>query len=130
MNYTTKRHKTLTLIRSTYYITKRRGGSENFEFPAGKGVYLQILDEDFRALKAQRSFTGVIPGKTRGCVGCHEQQNTHRSQADSHCAKHKAYYFTMSCNEQPIPQCRTSHQSRTFPTKNQTETKSNKIIKG
>jgi len=51
-------------------------GSVNFELPAGKGVYLQILDEDFRAVQTQRSFTGVMPGETRGCVGCHEQQNT------------------------------------------------------
>jgi len=51
-------------------------GSVNFELPAGKGVYLQILDKDFRAVQTQRSFTGVMPGETRGCVGCHEQQNT------------------------------------------------------
>jgi len=73
MNYTTKLHKTLTLISLVYCTTKRRDGSVNFEFPAGKGVYLQILDENFRAVQTQRSFTGVMLGKTRGCVGCHEQ---------------------------------------------------------
>jgi len=53
-----------------------KDGSVNFELPAGKGVYLQILDKDYRAVQTQRSFTGVMPGETRGCVGCHEQQNT------------------------------------------------------
>jgi len=53
-----------------------KDGSVNIEVPAGKAFYFQILDEEFRCVKTMRSFTGVMPGETRGCVGCHEQQNT------------------------------------------------------
>jgi len=47
-------------------------GSVSFEAPAGKALFLQLLDEDQRCLQTMRSFTGVLPGERRGCVGCHE----------------------------------------------------------
>jgi hypothetical protein len=34
------------------------------------------LDERFRALQTMRSFTGVMPGERRGCLGCHELHST------------------------------------------------------
>ncbi|HUT31506.1 MAG TPA: hypothetical protein VMX13_17070 [Sedimentisphaerales bacterium] len=51
-------------------------GSVAFTLPAGKAVYFQLLDEDYRALQTMRSFTGVMPGEKRGCVGCHEMHST------------------------------------------------------
>ena len=51
-------------------------GSVAFEVPAGKAVYFQLLDGRGRALQTMRSFTGVMPGEIRGCMGCHEQQRT------------------------------------------------------
>ncbi len=51
-------------------------GSFYFEAPAGKMLYFQLLDEHGRALQTMRSFTGVMPGEHRGCVGCHEQHST------------------------------------------------------
>jgi hypothetical protein len=51
-------------------------GSVAFKLPAGKAVYFQLLDEDYRALQTMRSFTGVMPGEKRGCVGCHEMHST------------------------------------------------------
>ena len=51
-------------------------GSVAFKLPAGKAVYFQLLNEDYRALQTMRSFTGVMPGETRGCVGCHEMHST------------------------------------------------------
>ena len=50
-------------------------GSVYFPVPAGKMLYFQLLDEHHRALQTMRSFTGAMPGETRGCVGCHEMQS-------------------------------------------------------
>ena len=50
-------------------------GSVYLEAPAGKSLYFQLLDSDCRALQTMRSFTGLMPGERRGCVGCHETQN-------------------------------------------------------
>lgn len=52
-------------------------GSVNFRVPSGKALHFQLLDENYRCLQIMRSFTGVMPGEARGCVGCHER----RSQA-------------------------------------------------
>ena len=49
-------------------------GSVYFEVPAGKALFFQLLDERGRALHTMRSFTGVMPGERRGCVGCHEMR--------------------------------------------------------
>ena len=46
-------------------------GSVYFEVPAGEAVYFQLLDSQQRAVHTMRSFTGVLPGERRGCVGCH-----------------------------------------------------------
>ena len=51
-------------------------GSVYFEAPAGESLYFQLLDEHYRALHTMRSFTGVMPGERRGCVGCHEMHST------------------------------------------------------
>jgi len=50
-------------------------GSVFFKAPSGKAVYFQLLDEKFRALQTMRSITGVMPGETRGCLGCHEMHS-------------------------------------------------------
>lgn len=46
-------------------------GSVAFEAPPGAALHFQLLDEKRRALQTMRSFTGVMPGERRGCVGCH-----------------------------------------------------------
>lgn len=51
-------------------------GSVNFEVPAGQAIYFQLLDGQHRCLQTMRSFTGVMPGEVRGCVGCHESHST------------------------------------------------------
>jgi len=63
-----------------------KDGSVAFNAPSGIPLHFQLLDEKYRALQTMRSFTGVMPGERRGCVGCHEQrssapQNTQRSIA-------------------------------------------------
>jgi hypothetical protein len=47
-------------------------GSVNFTAPSGLALHFQLLDENQRALQTMRSFTGVQPGESRGCFGCHE----------------------------------------------------------
>jgi len=47
-------------------------GSVAFQAPSGIPLHFQLLDENYRALHTMRSFTGVMPGERRGCLGCHE----------------------------------------------------------
>jgi hypothetical protein len=61
-------------------------GSVNFTAPSGIALHFQLLDENQRALQTMRSFTGVQPGESRGCLGCHEshtqtQKITHMGKA-------------------------------------------------
>ncbi len=51
-------------------------GSIAFRAPPGIPLHFQLLDEDYRALQTMRSFTGVMPGERRGCLGCHELHST------------------------------------------------------
>jgi len=51
-------------------------GSVCFYAPSGMALHFQLLDENYRCLQTMRSFTGVMPGETRGCVGCHELQTS------------------------------------------------------
>ena len=51
-------------------------GSVRFQAPAGVAIHFQLLDENHRALQTMRSFTGVMPGEDRGCLGCHESHST------------------------------------------------------
>ncbi len=51
-------------------------GSVYFKVPSGQTLHFQLLDEHFRALQTMRSFSGVMPGEQRGCLGCHELHST------------------------------------------------------
>jgi hypothetical protein len=51
-------------------------GSVYFHVSPGRAVHFQLLDEQSRCLQTMRSFTGVMPGEQRGCVGCHESHST------------------------------------------------------
>jgi hypothetical protein len=51
-------------------------GSVYFRVPSGKALYFQLLDEHYRCLQIMRSFTGVMPGEQRSCLGCHQQEHT------------------------------------------------------
>jgi hypothetical protein len=51
-------------------------GSVHFAAPAGRALFFQLLDEQRRCVQTMRSFTGVMPGEQRGCVGCHEGHST------------------------------------------------------
>jgi hypothetical protein len=47
-------------------------GSVAFHAPPGTPLHFQLLDERFLALQTMRSFVGLMPGESRGCLGCHE----------------------------------------------------------
>lgn len=47
-------------------------GSVHFNLPPIRSVFFQLLDEQGRCLQTMRSFTHVMSGEVRGCVGCHE----------------------------------------------------------
>ncbi|MGA2257649.1 MAG: hypothetical protein ABSG53_23560, partial [Thermoguttaceae bacterium] len=51
-------------------------GSVFFKAPAGRALFFQLLDADRRCVQTMRSFTGLMPGEQRGCVGCHELHST------------------------------------------------------
>jgi hypothetical protein len=65
------------------YVPIEADGSVSFEAPPCVPLHFQLLDEDHRALHTMRSFTNVMPGEVRGCVGCHEGQNAPPSQRPS-----------------------------------------------
>jgi len=50
-------------------------GSVSFFAPSGVPLHFQLLDDQQRALQTMRSFTGVLPGERRGCLGCHESHS-------------------------------------------------------
>jgi hypothetical protein len=51
-------------------------GSVHFRAPAGRALFFQLLDDRRRCVHTMRSFTGLMPGEQRGCVGCHEGHST------------------------------------------------------
>jgi len=53
----------------------KKDGSVYFEAPPCQSLHFQLLDEHHRTLQTMRSFTNVMPGEVRGCVGCHEDQD-------------------------------------------------------
>jgi hydrazine synthase alpha subunit-like protein len=57
-------------------------GSVAFKVPPGVSLHFQLLDGDYRCIQTMRSFTGVMPGETRGCVGCHEGRRSTPVYAD------------------------------------------------
>ena len=47
-------------------------GNVYFEAPAGRSLYFQLLDKDYRMVRSMRTFIQAAPGTTRSCTGCHE----------------------------------------------------------
>lgn len=68
-------HHPETVKRILGTVPVEADGSINVKIPAGKALYFQLLDDQYRCVQTMRSFTGVMPGEVRGCVGCHEQRD-------------------------------------------------------
>jgi hypothetical protein len=49
-------------------------GSFHVRVPAETPITFQLLDEDYVALRTQRTWTWVMGNENRGCVGCHEDR--------------------------------------------------------
>jgi hypothetical protein len=47
-------------------------GSFHVKVPAETPIRFQLLDQDYVALRSQRTWTWVMGNESRGCVGCHE----------------------------------------------------------
>jgi hypothetical protein len=56
-------------------------GSVCFKAPPGAALHFQLLDKEYRCIQTMRSFTGVMPGEARGCVGCHESRSSTPAKA-------------------------------------------------
>ena len=65
---------TFTLERILGTVPVEADGSACFEAPALRSLFFVALDANDLAVKRMQSFTTVMPGETRGCVGCHEQR--------------------------------------------------------
>jgi len=50
-------------------------GSAHFVVPAGRAIFLQALDENFREIQRERTYVNYAPGEIRSCNGCHGQRN-------------------------------------------------------
>jgi hypothetical protein len=53
-------------------VTVEADGSANFVVPAGRNIFLQALDANYRAVQTERTFVNYMAGEIRACVGCHE----------------------------------------------------------
>jgi hypothetical protein len=68
-------------------------GSAFFNVPARHNLFFQALDENFQALQEMATFVNLMPGETRGCIGCHEMRryapgvSARRPQALDHPAR-------------------------------------------
>jgi len=56
-------------------------GSANFLAPAGRVLYLQLLDADYNEIQRMRSVVQLRPGERRSCIGCHESRLITPTQA-------------------------------------------------
>ncbi len=65
---------TFTLERILGTVPVEADGSACFEAPALRSLFFVALDANDLAVKRMQSFTTLMPGETRGCVGCHEQR--------------------------------------------------------
>jgi hypothetical protein len=53
-------------------VTVEGDGSARFLVPAGRNIFLQALDSNYRAIQTERTYVNYMPGEVRSCIGCHE----------------------------------------------------------
>lgn len=61
-------------------VPVEKDGSAHFVAPAGRSIFLQALDADFREVQRERTYVNYAPGEVRSCTGCHGQAN-HTAEA-------------------------------------------------
>lgn len=52
-------------------VPVEKDGSAHFVVPAGRSIFFQALDENFRELQRERTYVNYAPGEMRSCTGCH-----------------------------------------------------------
>lgn len=72
---------TFTLERVLGTVPVEADGSAHFEVPALRSVFFVALDGAGKAVKRMQSFTGVQPGESLSCIGCHESRSSAPPQA-------------------------------------------------
>ena len=63
-----------TICRILGTVPVESDGSACFEAPAGRSLFLTLMDENGLSIKQMRSFMTVMPGERVSCIGCHEQR--------------------------------------------------------
>lgn len=58
-------------------------GSAYFVVPAGRNIFYQALDADFREIQRERTYVNYAPGELRSCTGCHAQSGNSGSERPS-----------------------------------------------
>ena len=56
-------------------VPVEKDGSAHFLVPAGRSIFYQALDENFREVQRERTYVNYAPGEVRSCTGCHGQRN-------------------------------------------------------
>lgn len=56
-------------------VPVEKDGSAHFVVPAGRSIFFQALDENFRELQRERTYVNYAPGEVRSCTGCHGQSS-------------------------------------------------------
>jgi len=63
-----------TICRILGTVPVESDGSACFEAPAGRSLFLTLMDDNGLSIKQMRSFMTVMPGERVSCIGCHEER--------------------------------------------------------
>jgi hypothetical protein len=56
-------------------VPVEKDGSAHFVVPAGRSIFYQALDENYREIQRERTYVNYAPGEVRSCTGCHGHSN-------------------------------------------------------
>lgn len=56
-------------------VTVEKDGSARFLVPAGRNIFIQALDANYRAVQTERTYVNYMAGEVRSCIGCHESMS-------------------------------------------------------
>jgi mono/diheme cytochrome c family protein len=61
-------------------VPVEKDGSAHFVVPAGRNIFYQALDDNFREIQRERTYVNYAPGEVRSCAGCHAQSGSAGSE--------------------------------------------------
>jgi hypothetical protein len=64
-------------------VPVEKDGSAHFVVPAGRNIFYQALDANFRELQRERTYVNYAAGEVRSCTGCHAQSSRTGSERAS-----------------------------------------------